>query len=143
MIEIFTDGGCHGNPGPGAWAALLRYKGVTKEISGYAPNTTNNRMEIQATIEALKCVSKPGKIDLYTDSQYVQKGATEWLAGWVVRGWKTASKQPVKNQDLWQELYTLTQKMDITWHWVRGHDGHVENEHVDGLVQQVLAAHGV
>ncbi len=141
MIEIFTDGGCHGNPGPGAWAALLRYKGIEREISGYSPETTNNRMELTATIEALKSLRRSQKIYLYTDSQYVQKGVTQWLDGWRKRGWKTANNKPVKNQDLWQILHNFIPILDVEWYWVKGHSGHLDNERVDALVQKVLFEH--
>jgi ribonuclease HI len=127
-VEIFTDGACSGNPGPGGWAALLRYKGVEKEISGGEAETTNNRMEMTAVIEALAALKKPSTVDLYTDSQYVQKGVTEWMEGWKAKGWKK-----VKNIDLWQRIDSEMARHNVTFHWVRGHDGHVENERVDKL----------
>jgi ribonuclease HI len=127
-VEIFTDGACSGNPGPGGWAALLRYKGVEKEISGGELETTNNRMEMMAVIEALAALKKPSTVDLYTDSQYVQKGVTEWMDGWKAKGWKK-----VKNVDLWQRIDSEMARQNVTFHWVRGHDGHVENERVDKL----------
>lgn len=134
-VELFTDGACLGNPGPGGWGALLRFKGTEKELSGGVPETTNNRMEMQAVIEGLKALSRPCNIIVATDSQYVQKGITEWIHGWKKRGWKTADKKPVKNVDLWQELDALRQQHQIKWTWVRGHDGHVENERVDVLAR--------
>jgi ribonuclease HI len=127
-VTIYTDGACKGNPGPGGWAALLIYKGAEKEISGHVENTTNNRMELQAVIEAIRTLKEPCKIDLYTDSSYVQKGMTEWIAGWKKKNWKK-----VMNVELWQELDADAAKHDITFHWVRGHDGHPENERVDVL----------
>ncbi|HEU4837991.1 MAG TPA: ribonuclease HI [Micavibrio sp.] len=127
-VEIFTDGACSGNPGPGGWAALLRYKGVEKEISGGERETTNNRMEMTAVIEALAALKKPSTVDLYTDSQYVQKGVTEWMDGWKAKGWKK-----VKNVDLWQRIDCEMARHKVTFHWVRGHDGHIENERVDKL----------
>ena len=127
-VEIFTDGACSGNPGPGGWAALLRYKGVEKEISGGELETTNNRMEMMAVIEALAALKKPSTVNLYTDSQYVQKGVTEWMDGWKAKGWKK-----VKNIDLWQRIDSEVARHKVTFHWVRGHDGHVENERVDKL----------
>lgn len=127
-VEIFTDGACSGNPGPGGWAALLRYKGVEKEISGGELETTNNRMEMMAVIEALAALKKSSTVDLYTDSQYVQKGVTEWMDGWKARGWKK-----VKNIDLWQRIDSEVARHKVTFHWVRGHDGHIENERVDKL----------
>jgi len=134
-VEVFTDGACLGNPGPGGWAALLRFKGTEKELSGGERNTTNNRMEMMAVIEGLKSLSRPCKVKVTTDSQYVQKGITEWIHGWKKRGWKTADKKPVKNVDLWQALDEAASKHDVSWHWVRGHDGHVENERVDVLAR--------
>lgn len=138
LIHIFTDGACRGNPGPGGWGAVLRYNGTDKMLSGSEPDTTNNRMELTAAIEALKALKRPCVVNLTTDSQYVRKGITEWLAGWMARGWKTASKQPVKNVDLWQALYHEAQKHTITWHWVKGHSGHPENEQADALANQAI-----
>ena len=132
-VEIFTDGACSGNPGPGGWGALLRYGATEKELSGGEPVTTNNRMELMGAIAALESLTKPSEVRLYTDSQYVQKGATEWLPQWVRRGWKTADKKPVKNADLWQRLQAALQPHKVAFVWVRGHDGHVENERVDRL----------
>lgn len=130
-IEIFTDGSCLGNPGPGGWAALLKYKTTEKLIVGQAADTTNNRMEITAVIEALKRLRHACDIELYTDSKYVMDGATLWLAGWKAKDWKNAAKKPVKNKDLWQLLDQHLNSHMIHWHWVKGHSGHPENERVD------------
>jgi len=139
IITIYTDGGCTGNPGPGAWAALLIYRKKQKEITGFAPETTNNRMEMMAAVQALQCITnKKIPITLYTDSKYLMDGMNKWRHQWKKAGWKTANKQPVKNQDLWEELDTLADALDITWHWVKGHSGHPENEYVDGLVQKTI-----
>lgn len=137
-IEIFTDGACRGNPGPGAWAALLRYQGKEKAISGTENSTTNNRMELMAAIQALMAVKKPCEILLSTDSQYVQKGITEWLPQWQRRAWRTSNKKPVKNSDLWKELAIQAERHQIRWEWVRGHSGHPENERVDSLANAAL-----
>lgn len=134
-IEVFTDGACRGNPGPGGWGALLRFKSHEKEISGFAADTTNNRMELTAAIKALECLKKEVLVHLYTDSEYLRKGIMEWLPQWKRNAWKTSSKKAVKNQDLWMELDALNQKYDIQWHWVRGHSGHLENERVDALAR--------
>ena len=135
-IEIYTDGACKGNPGPGGWGALLRCQGQEKELFGGAPDTTNNRMELQAVIEALRCLKRPCDIDIYTDSQYVQKGISEWITGWKARGWRTASKAPVKNADLWQMLDAEVARHRIQWHWVKGHAGHEFNERADELANR-------
>ncbi|MFC3108032.1 ribonuclease HI [Undibacterium arcticum] len=135
-IEIFTDGACKGNPGPGGWGALLVAGDHKKEIFGGEPVTTNNRMEMTAVIEALATLKRPCKIVLHTDSQYVLKGITEWLAGWKARGWKTAAKTAVKNVDLWQALDAAQAKHQIEWVWVRGHSGHVGNERADALANR-------
>lgn len=132
-IELYTDGACSGNPGPGGWGALLRWNGHEKELSGGALETTNNRMELQAVIEGLKAIRKASKVHVHTDSKYVMQGATEWLEGWKAKGWKTASKKPVKNEDLWQELDSLIRLHTVQWTWVKGHSGHEENERVDKL----------
>lgn len=137
-ILIYTDGACQGNPGPGGWAALLRWKDHEKEIFGAEAETTNNRMELKAAIEALKSLKEACEVDLYTDSQYVKKGITEWIQGWQERGWKNAAKKAVKNQDLWEELNLLVQKHAIQWHWVKGHAGHPENERVDVLAREEI-----
>lgn len=136
LVEIFTDGACKGNPGPGGWGALLRYGDSHKELFGGEPDTTNNRMEMMAAIEALKCLKRPCQVRITTDSQYLRKGITEWLAGWKRNGWKTAAKQPVKNSDLWQALDAEVAKHQIEWCWVKGHSGHAENEIADGLANR-------
>lgn len=140
-VEIYTDGACKGNPGRGGWGAILRYKGVEKEIYGGEKATTNNRMELQAVICALQSLSRPCDVHIYTDSQYVQKGMSEWLAGWKMRGWKTADKKMVKNADLWQQLDQLSQIHHVKWHWVKGHAGHVMNERADALANLGIMAH--
>lgn len=132
-VEIYTDGACKGNPGPGGWGALLRSGTHQKELFGGAPETTNNRMELTAVIRALQALKRRSRVSIHTDSQYVQKGVTEWLAGWKARGWRTAARQPVRNLDLWQELEPLLSQHDLSWHWVRGHSGHPENERADQL----------
>lgn len=136
-IEIFTDGACRGNPGPGGWGVLLRYgdnaEKKEKKISGSEAHTTNNRMELTAVIKALEALKKPCKIILTTDSQYVKKGMTEWMLQWKKKGWMTSDKKPVKNKDLWQQLDAEVQSHDIQWHWVKAHNGHVENEEADKL----------
>lgn len=134
-VELFTDGACLGNPGPGGWGALLRFNGTEKELVGGEPDTTNNRMEMQAVIEGLNALTRPCMITVYTDSQYVQKGITEWIKGWKARGWKTAAKKPVKNVDLWLALDEAQAKHTINWQWVKGHAGHTENERVDDLAR--------
>lgn len=130
-VEAFTDGACLGNPGPGGWAALLRAKGTERLLSGGEPATTNNRMELMAAIAALEALTRPCKVALTTDSRYVMQGIEEWVPKWRANGWKTADKKPVKNQDLWERLSSATQTHTVRWHWVRGHNGHVENERVD------------
>lgn len=137
-VALFTDGACSGNPGPGGWGALLRCKGVEKELSGAEPDTTNNRMELMAAIEGLKSLKRACAVDLYTDSKYVLQGLTEWLPGWKARGWKTADKKPVKNQDLWMALDEQVARHHVTWHWVKGHAGHAENERVDELARVAI-----
>ncbi|SPP66657.1 ribonuclease HI, degrades RNA of DNA-RNA hybrids (modular protein) [Nitrospira lenta] len=138
MIEIYTDGACSGNPGPGGWGALLRIGGVETELCGGEPATTNNRMELLAVIEALQSLAQPVEARVYTDSQYVQKGISEWIHSWKRRGWKTASKEPVKNEDLWRRLDALASGHKLEWHWVRGHNGHPDNERVDALARAGL-----
>lgn len=135
-VQIWTDGACKGNPGVGGWGALLQYGQHQREIFGGDPETTNNRMELQAVIEALNLLNRPCKVLLYTDSQYVKRGMTEWLAGWKARGWRTASKKPVKNTDLWQKLDILSSQHDLTWRWVRGHTGDPGNERADVLANK-------
>ena len=135
-VEIFTDGACRGNPGPGGWGVLLRYGTNEKLLWGGESMTTNNRMELTAAIQGLAALKRPSLVTLTTDSEYVRKGITEWLANWKQRGWRTASRQPVKNADLWQALDGLVQGHDIEWQWVKGHSGHRENEIADGLANQ-------
>ena len=135
-VDIFTDGACSGNPGPGGWGAILRIGAVEKELFGGEAETTNNRMEMTAVIEALRALSRPVKARVHTDSQYVQKGISEWIHGWKRRGWKTADKQPVKNVDLWQALDSEAARHEIEWLWVKGHAGHVENERADALARR-------
>jgi ribonuclease HI len=135
-IYIYTDGACKGNPGPGGWGALLVSAGHRKEISGGEPNTTNNRMEMTAVIRALESLKRPSTVEVHTDSQYVQKGISEWMSGWKRRNWHTADGKPVKNQDLWLQLDALSQLHRIEWKWVRGHAGHPENERADALANQ-------
>ncbi|MGB1140893.1 MAG: ribonuclease HI [Halioglobus sp.] len=135
-VEIFTDGACRGNPGPGGWGALLRYGGHERELYGGEPDTTNNRMELRAAIEGLKALSEPCQVTLTTDSAYVKNGITSWLAGWKAKGWKTASKKPVKNVDLWQALDEQNARHEVTWAWVKGHSGHPENERADQLANR-------
>ncbi len=132
-VEIFTDGACRGNPGPGGWGGLLRYNCTEKHLYGAEAHTTNNRMELLAAIRDLEAVSETCQIDLTSDSQYVRKGITERLQGWKAKGWKTAAKKPVKNKDLWQLLDEQAQQNQVTWHWVKGHSGHRENEIADEL----------
>ncbi len=132
-VELFTDGACSGNPGPGGWGAILRSKGVEKELSDGEKDTTNNRMEMMAVIAGLEALTQPCQVKVVTDSQYVMKGMLEWLPGWKKRGWKTASKQPVKNVDLWQRMEKAAQAHQLEWEWVRGHQGHAENERADDL----------
>lgn len=137
-ITIYTDGACRGNPGPGGWGAVLRHGVHVRELSGAEPNTTNNRMELMGAIRALEALKRPSAVALYTDSQYVQKGISEWLAGWIARGWRTASKSPVKNADLWQRLQAASAPHDIEWHWVKGHSGVPDNELVDRLANRAI-----
>ena len=139
VVEIFTDGACRGNPGPGGWGALLRFRGKEKKLSGAEPETTNNRMEMMAVIRALEALKHSRyPVALTTDSRYVKDGITQWLPNWKKNGWKTAAKKPVKNADLWKKLDKLVSEHDITWHWVRGHSGHAENELVDELANQAI-----
>jgi ribonuclease HI len=139
-IEIYTDGACRGNPGPGGWAALLSMGARQKEISGATNPTTNNRMELQAVIEALQALKRPVAARLYTDSQYVRRGVLEWLPQWKARGWRTAAKKPVRNQDLWELLESAAAKHRIEWHWVKGHAGVPGNERVDALANAAIDA---
>ena len=134
-IEIFTDGACSGNPGPGGWGALLRFKGHEKELCGGEASTTNNRMELMAAIVALEALKRPALVDLHTDSTYLRDGITKWIHGWKRNGWKTAAKKPVKNVDLWQRLEAALGPHEVRWHWVKGHAGHPENERADELAR--------
>lgn len=136
MIEIFTDGACRGNPGPGGWGALLRSGKHERELWGGEAMTTNNRMEMTAVIEALGALKRPSDVVLTTDSQYVRKGITEWISGWKRKNWKTAAGKPVKNEDLWRRIDALAEQHSIDWRWVKGHSGHAENERVDALANR-------
>ena len=138
IVELFTDGACSGNPGPGGWGVLLRYGEVEKELCGFAAETTNNRMEMMAAISALEALKRPCVIDIYTDSSYVRDGITKWIFGWQKRGWKTADKKPVKNVELWQRLLKALEPHQVEWHWVKGHAGHPENERCDELARQAV-----
>jgi ribonuclease HI len=139
VVDIFTDGACSGNPGPGGWGAVLRYDGHEKDIFGGERQTTNNRMELMAAIMALEGLKRPVKVRLHTDSQYVKNGITEWIRGWKRNGWRTADKKPVKNVDLWQRLEAALARHEVSWHWVRGHSGHPENERADALARRGIA----
>ena len=139
VVEIFTDGACSGNPGPGGWGAILRWKGHEKELKGGAAETTNNRMEMTAAIEALKALKRPSQVRLATDSTYLKDGITKWIEGWRSNGWKTAARKPVKNVDLWQALDAALARHRVDWVWVRGHSGHVENERADQLARDGMA----
>ncbi len=141
-VELFTDGACSGNPGPGGWGAILRWRGRERELSGGEAATTNNRMELMAVIAGLEALTRPCPVDVYTDSQYVQKGISEWMPGWKARGWRTADKKPVKNVDLWQRLDAAAAPHTVRWHWVRGHAGHPENERADRLARAAIGALG-
>ena len=140
VVEMYTDGSCKGNPGPGGWGVLLRSGATERELFGGEPATTNNRMELTAVIEGLTALKAKAKVKVYTDSQYVQKGISEWIHSWKRRGWKTADKKPVKNEDLWKRLDELARGHHMEWHWVRGHDGHVENERADALANKGIPA---
>lgn len=142
-VEIFTDGACSGNPGPGGWGVILRARGVEKELSGGEPLTTNNRMELMAAIAGLEALKRPCRIKLYTDSQYLRDGITQWLPNWKARGWRTAGRTAVKNLDLWQRLEAAAAPHEIEWIWVRGHAGHPENERADALARGAIAAQRV
>ncbi len=138
VVEIFTDGACRGNPGKGGWGVLLRYNGTEKELYGYAPDTTNNQMELMAAIQGLEALTRPCEVILTTDSQYVRQGITEWITGWKRKNWKTAAGKPVKNQELWQRLDTAASLHQVDWRWVKGHSGHDENERVDQLANKAI-----
>ncbi len=137
-VEIFTDGACKGNPGPGGWGALLRHNGKERTLKGAEANTTNNRMELTAAIMALEALTRPCQVDLYTDSQYLRQGMIEWMGQWKKKGWRNSKKEPVKNADLWQKLDELAMRHQIRWHWVKGHSGHPENEQADALANQAI-----
>ncbi len=140
VVDIYTDGACRGNPGPGGWAALLLKGSIERELSGAAADTTNNRMELQAVIEALQALKRAVHARIYTDSQYVRLGVTEWLSGWKACGWKTSDRKPVKNQDLWMQLDALVGRHELEWHWVKGHSGVPGNERVDALANAAIDA---
>lgn len=135
-VDIYTDGACRGNPGPGGWGAVMRFKGKEKQLYGGEEDTTNNRMELKAVIEALEQLTRPAAVRVTTDSKYVKQGITEWIHNWKRNGWRTAAKKPVKNSDLWQELDELAAKHDVVWDWVKGHSGHPENELADSLANR-------
>ena len=141
FIDIFTDGACSGNPGPGGWGAILRWRGTERELWGGEPYTTNNRMEMTAAIRAIEAVKRPVKIRLHTDSTYVKDGITKWIANWKKKGWKTANRKPVKNLDLWQFLDEAAARHEVEWHWVKGHAGHPENERADELARRGIIDH--
>lgn len=137
-VEIYTDGACSGNPGPGGWGAILRHGNNEKELSGGSAETTNNRMELTAAICSLEALKRPCEVDLYTDSSYVKDGITQWIKRWRSNGWRTAQRKPVKNAELWQRLDEALQRHDIKWHWVKGHAGHPENERADELARAAM-----
>lgn len=139
VVDIYTDGACSGNPGPGGWGALLRMDGHEREMCGGEADTTNNRMELTAVIRALEALKRPVHVRVHTDSQYVQKGISEWIHSWKKREWRTADRQPVKNAELWRELDALASRHRVEWHWVKGHAGHVENERADALARKGIA----
>jgi len=139
QVEIFTDGACSGNPGPGGWGVLLRWNGVTKELYGGEADTTNNRMELTAAIKALNALKEPCEVDLYTDSVYVRNGISSWIDSWKANNWKTSAKKPVKNAELWQQLDEARSRHKVSWHWVKGHAGHPENERCDELARKGVA----
>jgi ribonuclease HI len=147
VVEIYSDGACRGNPGPGGWGALLRLKSAgrsaEKELWGGEASTTNNRMELMAVIRALEALKRPSRVRLYTDSQYVQKGISGWIHQWKRRGWRTVDRKPVKNEDLWRRLDELASRHEVEWHWVRGHSGHPENERADALANKGIPQQGI
>lgn len=140
VVELFSDGGCRGNPGPGGWGTILRWGEHERELNGYEAHTTNNRMELMAVIAGLEALKRPTQVQVTTDSQYVRNGMTQWMQGWLRNGWKTAAKKPVQNADLWQRLLDAAQPHEIEWHWVRGHQGHAENERADSLANAAMDA---
>jgi len=137
-VTIYTDGSCEGNPGPGGFAAIIEEEGETRDVTGGDPHTTNNRMELKAVIAGLAALEETSQVRIVTDSQYVAKGMTSWIHGWRRKGWKTASGSPVKNRELWEELYTLAKRHQVQWEWVRGHDGHPGNERADTLAKEAV-----
>ncbi len=139
-IQIFTDGACKGNPGPGGWGVLLRFNDQEKELKGAEAHTTNNRMELMAAIQGLLALTRTCDVELYTDSQYLRQGMMGWVAQWKKSGWRNSKKEPVKNMDLWQQLDELAQRHQITWHWVKGHSGHPENDRVDALANEAIVS---
>ena len=141
LVEAFTDGACSGNPGPGGWGAVLRWRGHEKELSGGEPETTNNRMELMAAIQVLEALKRPSSVRLTTDSQYLRQGITQWIHAWRRKGWKTADNKPVKNKDLWQRLAAAMERHQVDWAWTRGHAGHPENERADELARKALEHH--
>lgn len=138
VVDVFTDGACSGNPGPGGWGAVLRWRGHEKELSGGEANTTNNRMELMAAIQALEALKRPARVRITTDSNYLKQGITSWIHAWKAKGWRTADKKPVKNKDLWQRLDAALQRHDVDWAWTRGHAGHPENERADQLATAAI-----
>jgi len=139
-VDIFTDGACLGNPGPGGWGAVLRWRDTEKEIAGGEPQTTNNRMELQAAIAGLEAMRRPMRIRVHTDSTYVRDGITQWIHSWKANGWRTSAKKPVKNEDLWRRLDDALERHDVSWHWIKGHAGHPENERADTLARSAAEA---
>jgi ribonuclease HI len=138
VVDLFTDGACSGNPGPGGWGAILRWRGQERELSGAEAMTTNNRMELMAAIAGLEALKRPAHVRIHTDSMYLKDGITRWIHAWKAKGWKTADKKPVKNVDLWQRLEAALERHDVSWHWVRGHTGHPENERADELARNAI-----
>ena len=141
-MEIYTDGACSGNPGPGGYGAILKFDQKIKEISGYEPDTTNNRLELMAVIQALRQLKRPCRIKIYSDSSYVIKGMTEWLSGWIKRNWINSQKKPVLNRDLWETLFNLSKPHNIEWIWIKGHHGHLYNERCDEMARNAIRRHG-
>jgi ribonuclease HI len=139
-VEAYTDGACSGNPGPGGWGAVLHYQGLAQDFSGGEPQTTNNRMEMGAAVGILEALPHPSHVDLYTDSQYLRDGITRWMINWKKNGWMTSDKKPVKNKDLWLRLDELTKQHEVVWHWIKGHNGHPENEHAEALARNAIIA---
>ncbi len=138
VLKVYVDGACRGNPGPGGWGALFKHESTETSLSGAEAHTTNNRMELMAAIEALDSLSESTKVLIYTDSEYVKKGITQWIDKWILKGWKNAKHEPVKNQDLWQRLLKAEERHQVEWHWVKGHSGHPENDKADALARQAI-----